>query len=105
MNAVGIARNMLWHVPRPRFARITRFARAQNRLSPILSSLERLAVRPTKWSGGPFRATNGFVHRSGTAIPAVLCLLKEHPCVSRYGGAGGIRTLDTALQPYNGLAN
>jgi hypothetical protein len=24
---------------------------------------------------------------------------------SRNGGAGGIRTLDTALQPYNGLAN
>src|SRR6187399_2739969 len=23
----------------------------------------------------------------------------------RVGGAGGIRTLDTALQPYNGLAN
>ena len=23
----------------------------------------------------------------------------------RNGGAGGIRTLDTALQPYNGLAN
>ena len=23
----------------------------------------------------------------------------------KYGGAGGIRTLDRALQPYNGLAN
>src|SRR4029078_8932141 len=29
---------MLWHVFRPRYARITRFARAQNRLSPILSN-------------------------------------------------------------------
>src|ERR1019366_10712996 len=28
------------------------------------------------------------------------CCLKQHS-----GGAGGIRTLDRALQPYNGLAN
>ena len=31
---------------------------------------------------------------------ALGCCLKQHS-----GGAGGIRTLDRALQPYNGLAN
>src|SRR5690349_17074425 len=43
-------------------------------------------------------------NRSGTAIPLRLCWW----LVSRWkrdGGAGGIRTLDTAFQPYNGLAN
>jgi hypothetical protein len=37
------------------------------------------------------------------AAPANIFYLQ---CVSRIiGGAGGIRTLDRALQPYNGLAN
>jgi hypothetical protein len=76
------------HVPRPRFARIARFARTQNRLSPILSN---------KASGC----------QSGTAIPASRWWLFFCPASrrSRDGGAGGIRTLDTAFQPYNGLAN
>jgi len=44
---------MLWHVPRPHFVRIARFARAQNCLSAILLSEERFA-KQTKRSGGPF---------------------------------------------------
>jgi hypothetical protein len=46
--------------------------------------------------------------RSSGAAPASLALHRRSPrrSASRAGGgAGGIRTLDRALQPYNGLAN
>ena len=42
----------------------------------------------------------GYTHLLGTF---------RYPCLRAghdfFGGAGGIRTLDRALQPYNGLAN
>ena len=46
------------------------------------------------------------VHRSGTAIPCCFVVVERfRPASAGDGGAGGIRTLDTAFQPYNGLAN
>ncbi len=39
------------------------------------------------------------------AIPPGIVLCERLYPAGRDGGAGGIRTLDTALQPYNGLAN
>ncbi|HVW75367.1 MAG TPA: hypothetical protein VHC39_17135, partial [Rhizomicrobium sp.] len=41
--------------------------------------------------------------RSGAANPLRIVLVDFRS--KRIGGAGGIRTLDTAFQPYNGLAN
>ena len=59
-----------------------------NRLSPIC----RTGVRP------PIRHRHScFFALAENSVPASRR--------SRNGGAGGIRTLDTAFQPYNGLAN
>ena len=62
-------------------------------------------------SSGPFCAPNA---PSPSEAPGRLTApsFRLAPCLNdsplptgRNGGAGGIRTLDTALQPYNGLAN
>src|SRR5947209_19525639 len=39
------------------------------------------------------------------ALPVLRVARHPKPVRARNGGAGGIRTLDRALQPYNGLAN
>ena len=73
-----------WPVFRPRFARITR--RPVGRLVPKIACRQfcRTRVRP------PLRQSHLKRARKGPFLN---------------GGAGGIRTLDTAFQPYNGLAN
>src|SRR3954469_14264299 len=70
--------------------------------SSLHSDRSAIASRP-KSAAADF-VEQALVHRSGTAIP----LRSRWWIVSRSkrdGGAGGIRTLDTAFQPYNGLAN
>src|SRR5438445_2040541 len=39
------------------------------------------------------------------ALPVLRVARHPKPVRAKGGGAGGIRTLDRALQPYNGLAN
>jgi hypothetical protein len=83
----GLRKTCSRHVFRLRFAQIAHFVRAQNCLSAILSNKVSEPIR--------------LRHPSPCEKSCLLSL----PCKAKDGGAGGIRTLDTALQPYNGLAN
>jgi hypothetical protein len=50
-------------------------------------------------------AHNSARHQVVTDVLGAFCYLWGRAGERRDGGAGGIRTLDRALQPYNGLAN
>jgi hypothetical protein len=41
----------------------------------------------------------------GESVGKNTCFVYFRPDIGDFGGDGGIRTLDRALQPYNGLAN
>src|SRR3569833_2186651 len=73
----------------------------------LLTSLpEFAALSPmTKraWRGGVICSTTSMSSSSAEAGNATLNA--AHNITEGNGGAGGIRTLDRALQPYNGLAN
>ena len=56
-------------------------------------------VRTNCGAAHPLEAQSGACRR----LPRIFYMIQ--PLIIYFGGAGGIRTLDTAFQPYNGLAN